>query len=71
MQTAQSLPDVHRYLRFARFPFVTYQERGDGYVVDIQDVQFFWPPRGKIQPFTFQVSFDREGHVMASGLLRR
>ncbi len=71
VQAAQSLPDVHRYLRFARFPWVTFQASDGFNLVEFRDVQFFWPPRGRIQPFTFQVFLDHEGHVKFSGLLRR
>ena len=71
LQTAEARADVKTFLWFARFPWVTYQDHGGLHVVEITDIQFFWPPRGKTPPFTLRVFLDNQGHVLSSGLLDR
>lgn len=71
VRTAESLPQVKRYLWFARFPWITYRMSNGPQVVEIRDAQFLWPPRSGDPPFTFRVLLDGEGHVLGAGLSTR
>lgn len=63
---ARKLPELQRYLRFARFPVVRYSERGGIHTVEFADLRFFSrvSPR---RPFTYRVTFDGQGRVIVSG----
>jgi len=75
---ARTLPDVQKFLWFARFPVFRYLELGNERVVEISDLRFFGPGRPIVQRsglppafgFTFQVVFDADGHVVSDGMLR-
>ena len=69
LQTAEGLPGVQSYLRFARFPWVTYRQDNGIHVIEYNDIQFLRGPQGNNSPFTYQVSLDSEGRVLSSGLL--
>jgi membrane-bound metal-dependent hydrolase YbcI (DUF457 family) len=75
---ARTLPDVQKFLWFARFPVFRYLELGNERVVEISDLRFFGPGRPIVQRnglppafgFTFQVVFDADGHVVSDGMLQ-
>ena len=71
LQKVESLPDVKTYLWFARFPWKTMRVDDGMPIVEIRDIQFFFPQRSRNTPFTYRVSFDLHGNIVAAGLLGR
>ena len=69
LRAAGSLAEVRTYLWFARFPWVSYRQDNGFHIVQYTDIQFVWPARSSIPPFTFQVFLDGQGRVVRSGLL--
>jgi membrane-bound metal-dependent hydrolase YbcI (DUF457 family) len=75
---ARALPDVQKFLWFARFPVFRYLELDDQRLVQIGDLRFYGPGRPIVSRpgappvfgFTFQVVFDADGHVVSDGMLR-
>lgn len=67
-QTLQALPGLQTYLRFARFPWITYREQDGQRIVEYQDLQFLRPFNRRDPPFTFRVLFDAQGRLLAAGL---
>jgi membrane-bound metal-dependent hydrolase YbcI (DUF457 family) len=69
IRAAQELPMVQSYLWFARFPVMSYTARGDRHVVQFEDLRFFGRGNSGRNPFTFRVTFDKEGRVLEQGWL--
>lgn len=70
VEKSKSLTDVQTFLWFARFPWVTYRQENGFHVLEYTDLQFYGPPRGRANPFTFRVAIDNQGRVVSSGMLQ-
>lgn len=71
LEMAESFAGVQTFLRFARFPWVTYREENGFHIVEYTDLQFAGARRDRNFPWTFRVSLTPEGRVVSSDLLRR
>ncbi|MSO20442.1 MAG: metal-dependent hydrolase [Acidobacteria bacterium] len=67
-QKLHALPALQTYLWFARFPWVTSQERDGKQVVEYRDLQFIRPANRRDSPFTFRAQFDLDGNLISAGL---
>ncbi len=79
---ARNLPDVQKFLWFARFPLFQYFERGDQRVVRITDMRFYGVGKPPVladvgtpdeieTTFTYEVVFTPDGHIVSQGLLKQ
>jgi hypothetical protein len=75
------LPDVQKFLWFARFPLFQYFERNGQRVVRITDMRFYGVGKPPVladvgapdeieTTFTYEVVFSLDGHVISQGLLK-
>jgi membrane-bound metal-dependent hydrolase YbcI (DUF457 family) len=77
VRNARALPEVQKFLWFARFPVFTVLEREGHPVVQISDARFIGPRRPGVvaaistplSNFTYEVVFAPDGGVTSSGLL--
>jgi len=74
LAAARELPDVQKFLWFARFPVARYFERDGQAVVQITDLRFYGNRPRAIRPggdaafdggFTFEVVFGQDGRVLS------
>jgi membrane-bound metal-dependent hydrolase YbcI (DUF457 family) len=65
--TARELPDVRRYLSFARFPMIHFEQLDGRNIVEFSDLRFFNRRSKRPSSFTFKVVFDSEGKVLEEG----
>ncbi len=65
--SAKELPDVQKFLWFARFPVTHFHNEGGDAVVEFSDMRF--PPirKGRPASFTYRVRFGPGGNVLEQG----
>jgi membrane-bound metal-dependent hydrolase YbcI (DUF457 family) len=68
---ARQLPDVQRFLWFARFPLTRFHKEGSDAIVDFSDLRFPQIRRDRPASFTYRVRFSTDGHILSQGWLRR
>jgi membrane-bound metal-dependent hydrolase YbcI (DUF457 family) len=71
VEAAKQLNDVKTFLWFARFPWITYSQRGETNLVEFRDLQFLIVGRGNNSPFRLTVTFDNQGQVLGSKMIER
>jgi membrane-bound metal-dependent hydrolase YbcI (DUF457 family) len=68
---AAELRPVRTYLWFARFPVMRYIRRRNENIVEYADPRFFAGVSPDPVPFSFEVTFDRQGNLITYGWLLR
>ena len=71
IEKAYALPNVRKFLWFARFPVTRFHKEGSEAVVDILDARFPQIRRDRAPAFEYQVRFAADGTVLSQGWLQR
>jgi len=71
IEKARSLPNVRKFLWFARFPVTRFHKEGSEAVVEIVDVRFPQIRRDRAPSFEYQVRFSASGEVLSQGWLKK
>ena len=71
IEAARRLPEVQKFLWFARFPVTGFHKEGNQAVVEIRDVRFAQIRRDRPSSFTYRVRFDAGGNVLSQGWATR
>jgi membrane-bound metal-dependent hydrolase YbcI (DUF457 family) len=70
IEKARALPDVRKFLWFARFPVTRFHKEGPEAVVEIVDVRFPQVRRDRAPSFEYQVRFSADGEVVSQGWVK-
>ena len=71
IEKARALPNVRRFLWFARFPVTRFHNEGSEAVVEILDVRFPQIRRDRAPSFEYQIRFSADGQVLSQGWLKK
>jgi len=71
IQKARSLPNVQKFLWFARFPVVRFHKEGAEAVVDFIDVRFPQIRRDRAPSFEYRVRFSVDGSLLSEGWTKK
>jgi membrane-bound metal-dependent hydrolase YbcI (DUF457 family) len=71
IQSARNLPNVQKFLWFARFPVTRFHKEGSEAVVDFVDLRFPQIRRDRAPSFQYRVRFSRDGAVLSEGWTQR
>ncbi len=71
IDAARRLPQVQKFMWFARFPVTRFHKEGDQAIVEISDVRFPRTRPGQPASFTYRVRFGPDGNVLAQGWFTR
>src|SRR5256886_11350800 len=71
IEAAMRLPEVQKFLWFARFPVTGFHKEGNQAIVEIRDVRFAQIRRDRPSSFTYRVCFDASGNLLSQGWATR
>jgi len=71
IEAAMRLPEVQKFLWFARFPVTGFHKEGNQAIVEIRDVRFAQIRRDRPSLFTYRVRFDASGNLLSQGWATR
>ena len=71
IEKARSLPNVQKFLWFARFPITRFHKEGSEAVVDFLDVRFPQIRRDRAPSFEYRVRFADSGDVLSQGWTKK
>lgn len=71
IDAAKRLPQVQKFLWFARFPVTRFHKEDEEAVVEISDVRFPRVRQGRPASFTYRVRFAADGNVLSQGWVTR
>lgn len=67
IDSARQLPEVQKFLWFARFPVTRSHKEGDNEVVEFLDIRFRRERSNRAPGFTYRVTFDSSARVISKG----
>ncbi len=71
IEQARQIPEVQKFLWFARFPVTRFHMEGDEAVVEFTDLRFTHLRPNQAPSFTYRVRFSSSGTVIAKGWMGR
>ncbi len=67
IEAAKELPEVQKFMWFARFPVTHFHKEGGDAVVEFSDMRFPQIRKDHAAPFTYRVRFSVAGNVLEQG----